>query len=83
MSGETPPRDDADSVRFKRARLFEDGFVLLCILSLWPLILGWEEAIYEYILYAALAGLVAIFVRRINRFRAAERQLEGRDDAQP
>ena len=75
-----PPAEEERTRRSKRTRLLEDLFILLCILTLWPVVLGWQEAIYQYVLYAALAGLVFIFVRRINRFRAAERELEERDD---
>ena len=40
----------------KRGRLIEDTFILLCILSLWPVILGWQGVVYQVILYAALVG---------------------------
>ena len=76
---DTPPQEDERARRSRRTRLLEDLFILLCILTLWPVVLGWQDAIYQYVLYAALAGLVFIFVRRINRFRAAERELD-RDD---
>ena len=79
MESESPPPEDERARRSRRTRLLEDLFILLCILTLWPVVLGWQEAIYQYVLYAALAGLVFIFVRRINRFRAAERELD-RDD---
>ena len=55
----------------KPRHLFEDIFILLCILTLWPVILGWNHLIYEILLYVALTGLVAIFYRRIKRFRQA------------
>ena len=55
----------------KKSKLIEDLFILLCIISLWPVVLGWTEPIYQYLLYVALAGLVYIFVRRIRRFHAA------------
>ena len=74
-----PPSEEESARRSKRARLLEDLFILLCILTLWPVVLGWQEEIYQYVLYAALAGLVFIFVRRINRFRAAERELDQDD----
>ena len=76
-----PPSEEESARRSKRGRLLEDLFILLCILTLWPVVLGWQEEIYQYVLYAALAGLVFIFVRRINRFRAAERELD-QDDSQ-
>ena len=74
--GSAPP-DSADSKRDKRIRLLEDIFILICIVSLWPVLLGWQGAVYEAILYIALAGLVIIFYRRMNRFRQARREAEG------
>ena len=71
----TPEQEEQ---REKRHKLIEDLFILLCIASLWPVVLGWTEPIYQYLLYAALAGLVFIFVRRIRRFHAARDAL--RDD---
>ena len=71
----TPEQEEQ---REKRHKLIEDLFILLCIVSLWPVVLGWTEPIYQYLLYAALAGLVFIFVRRIRRFHAARDAL--RDD---
>ena len=73
--GSAPP-DSADSKRDKRIRLLEDIFILICIVSLWPVVLGWQGAVYEVILYVALAGLVLIFFRRMNRFRQARREAE-------
>lgn len=59
----------------KKVRLYEDLFILLCILALWPVILGWDEPVYEFALYVALAGLLVIFFRRVKRFRRASDQL--------
>lgn len=61
----------------KRARLFEDIFIILCILSLWPAILSWRHPFFEYLLYVALTGLVVIFFRRLRRFRQARDELNG------
>ena len=61
----------------KKVRLAEDIFIILCILSLWPVILGWDEPVYEFALYVVLAGLLVIFFRRVKRFRQAKRELEG------
>ena len=60
----------------KKVRLFEDVFIILCILSLWPVILGWDDPVYQFALYLALAGLLVIFFRRIKRFNQAKRELE-------
>ena len=66
----TPTPEPEDNGQ-KKSKLIEDLFILLCIISLWPVVLGWTEAVYQYLLYIALAGLVLIFVRRIRRFHEA------------
>ena len=68
---QTPEKGSGKSVR-----LIEDAFILLCILTLWPVILGWTGTLYEVLLYVALAGLLFIFVRRVRRFRASRVELE-------
>ena len=60
----------------KPSHLLEDIFILMCILVIWPVILGWNHLIYEILLYVALAGLVWIFIRRIRRFRQARDELK-------
>ena len=62
---------ESDSKEEKKGTRIEDLFILLCIISLWPVVLGWTEAVYQYLLYLALAGLVYIFFRRMRRFHAA------------
>lgn len=76
----TPEREQQ---REKRHKLIEDLFILLCIASLWPVVLGWTEPIYQYLLYAALAGLIFIFVRRIRRFHAARDALRDAETEDP
>lgn len=76
----TPEREQQ---REKRHKLIEDLFILLCIASLWPVVLGWTEPIYQYLLYAALAGLIFIFVRRIRRFHAARDALRDAETDDP
>ncbi len=76
----TPEREEQ---REKRHKLIEDLFILLCIASLWPVVLGWTEPIYQYLLYAALAGLIFIFVRRIRRFHAARDALRDAETDDP
>ena len=61
----------------RQARLAEDIFILLCILSLWPVILGWSHPAFEVLLYGALAGLLVILVRRVRRFAQARREADG------
>ena len=60
----------------KPRHLIEDIFILICILVIWPVILGWNHLIYEILLYVALAGLVWIFFRRVKRFRQARDELK-------
>ena len=71
---------EPEESREKRHKLIEDIFILLCIASLWPVVLGWTEAIYQYLLYAALAGLIFIFVRRVRRFHDARNALRDAED---
>ena len=73
----TPEQEEK---REKRHKLIEDLFILLCIASLWPVVLGWTEPIYQYLLYAALAGLIFIFFRRIRRFHDARNALRDTED---
>ena len=68
-----PPKQDSPG---RTARLLEDVFILVCILSLWPVVLGWQEPIYQVVLYGALTGLVVILVRRVRRLHAARRELD-------
>ena len=68
--------DDPTPDPQKKARLYEDIFIILCILSLWPVILGWDEPVYEFALYVALAGLLVIFFRRMKRFQKAKREID-------
>ena len=74
---------EQDSSKEKKSKLIEDIFTLLCIISLWPVVLGWTEAIYQYLLYIALAGLVYIFIRRIRRFHAARDAMSKSTDEGP
>ena len=71
---------EREQQREKRHKLVEDVFILLCIASLWPVVLGWTEPIYQYLLYVALAGLIFIFVRRIRRFHDARDALRDAED---
>ena len=55
-------------------RLLEDLFILVSILSLWPVILGWRGPLYQVLLYLALAGLVVVLVRRVRRLQRARQE---------
>jgi large-conductance mechanosensitive channel len=52
-------------------------FILLCVLSLWPVIIGWEHFLFEVLKYTALAGLVFILVLRVRRFSRARDNADG------
>ena len=67
---------DSGHTQGGRARLVEDILIILCILSLWPTILRWRHAAFEYVLYAALICLVVILYRRVQRFREARDELD-------
>lgn len=56
----------------RRQIVAEDVFIILSILALWPTILGWDHLVYDLLRYAALAGLVLIFIRRLKRYRDRE-----------
>ena len=57
----------------RRARVLEDIFILLAILTLWPVILRWHHPAFQYIMYVALVGLAVIFLRRVKRFGKSRR----------
>lgn len=72
-----PTADDGQAPdEGRRGRFIEDIFILLCVLSLWPVILGWQHIAYEVLLYGALIGLVVILIRRARRFSQARREVE-------
>lgn len=59
----------------------ETGFTLLAILALWPVILGWENPIYQIILGVFLIGFVVLVVQKIQRIRKMykESMVEAKD----
>ncbi|NKB69836.1 MAG: hypothetical protein GKR89_22415 [Candidatus Latescibacteria bacterium] len=74
MTAPIPPQSEEGKPR----HLYEDIFIILCIISLWPSIFGLQGLIYELALYAALIGLVVILVRRVKRFRQAREELDNK-----
>ena len=68
------PRPDQGTE--KRGRLLEDAYIILCIITLWPVILRWRHPAFEYLMYVALVGLVIIFYRRIKRFQKARGEVD-------
>ena len=57
----------------RRQIILEDIFIILSILALWPMILGWDEAVFQALKYITLAGLVYIFIRRLRRYKGRDR----------
>ena len=49
--------------------VLEDVFIVVSVLALWPRILHWEGAIWEWLQYIAVAGLIWIFIRRLRRYQ--------------
>ena len=49
---------------------FETGFTILAILALWPVILGWENPVYQVILGVFLVVFIVLVVQKIRRIRA-------------
>jgi len=47
--------------------IVEDVVILLCILVLWPTVLGWEGSVFRILQWIALACLVVILTRRVRR----------------
>ncbi|MBT3345953.1 MAG: hypothetical protein HN712_15090 [Gemmatimonadetes bacterium] len=72
MIPETPPPAEPEN----KGRRLEDIFILLCVLTLWPVVMGLEHPLYQVALYGALAGLIFILVRRVRRFQEARREIE-------
>ena len=72
MIPETPPPAEPEN----KGRRLEDIFILLCVLTLWPVVLGLQHPLYQAALYGALAGLIFILVRRVKRFQDARREVE-------
>ncbi len=69
------PKDDQQTPG-KKIRRLEDVFILLSILALWPAVLDLQGLAYDLLVYAALAGLVFIFIRRMRRFHAARDEMD-------
>jgi hypothetical protein len=64
---------DPDERAQRRARRLEDAFVILCIFTLWPVIMGWRHPAFQFAMYVALVGLLVVFFRRLKRIREARR----------
>jgi hypothetical protein len=63
----------------KKIRRIEDVFILLSILALWPAVLNLQGLAYDLLVYAALGGLIFIFIRRMRRFHAARDEMDSEE----
>ena len=53
---------------------WEDAAVIVAITSLWPVFLKWPGSHWLYIMYAAAAAMILIFVRRMRRLNKLTRE---------
>ena len=59
--------------------VLEDIFIMISILSLWPMILGWQGIVWESAKYVAAVGLLIIFARRVRRYNVRREESSGPD----
>ena len=48
----------------------EAGFTILAILALWPVILGWENPVYQVVLGVILVVFIGLVVQKFRRIRS-------------
>lgn len=48
----------------------EAGFTILAILALWPVILGWENPLYQVVLGVILVVFIVLVAQKFLRIRA-------------
>lgn len=48
----------------------EAGFTILAILALWPVILGWENPLYQVALGVILVIFIVLVAQKFRRIRA-------------
>ena len=48
----------------------EAGFTILAILALWPVILGWENPVYQVVLGVILVVFIVLVTQKFRRMRA-------------
>lgn len=72
MTTESPAPQEPEN----RGRRLEDIFVLLSVITLWPVVMGWNHPVYQATLYLALIGLLIVLVRRVKRFNRARREAD-------
>ncbi|MDP6116624.1 MAG: hypothetical protein QGF00_35180 [Planctomycetota bacterium] len=53
---------------------WEDAAVILAIASVWPIFLRWQGRHWLYLMYAAAAIMIIIFIRRMRRLNRLTRE---------
>ena len=53
----------------KREKL-EAGFTIVAIFALWPVVLGWENQIYQVVLGVILVVFIVLVAQKFRRLRA-------------
>ena len=53
-----------------RKEKLEAGFTILAIFALWPVVLGWENPVYQVVLGVILVIFIALVVQKFRRIRA-------------
>ena len=48
----------------------EAGFTILAVFALWPVILGWENPIYQVVLGVFLVVFIALVAQKFRRIRS-------------
>lgn len=48
----------------------EAGFTILAILALWPVILGWENPVYQVVLGVILVVFIGLVAQKFRRIRS-------------
>lgn len=48
----------------------EAGFTILAILALWPVILGWENPVYQVVLGVILVVFIVLVAQKFRRIRS-------------
>lgn len=52
----------------KVGEIIESLCIVLAIFSLWPIILKWDHVFWKVFMYAMLAAMIWVFVRRAKRY---------------
>ena len=53
-----------------RKEKLEAGFTILAIFALWPVVLGWENPVYQVVLGVILVIFIVLVAQKFRRVRA-------------